>query len=52
MSMLLIQARELNGPYVVYGLSELSLTISSFSIIIQFKHIMLDSLGSVTGTFC
>lgn len=32
-NMLLIQARELNGPWVVYGLSELSLTISSISVI-------------------
>lgn len=32
-NMLLVQARELNGPWVVYGLSELSLTLSSISVI-------------------
>lgn len=38
-------------PMAVYGLSELSLTISSISVIIQFKRVMLGSLGSLTGIF-
>lgn len=45
--MILIQAGELNGPWLVYGLTELPLTITNASIIIKFKCLILDSLGSL-----
>lgn len=45
MGVILIQAGELNGPWLVYGLTELPLT--NASIIIKFKYLIPDSLGSL-----
>lgn len=47
MGIILIQAGELNGPWLVYGLTELPLTITNVSIITKFKCSILESLGSL-----
>lgn len=47
MGVILIQAGELNGPCLVYGPTELPFTISNVSIIMKFKCLILDSLGSL-----
>lgn len=47
MGVVLIQAGELNGPWLSYGLTDLPLTISNVSIIIRLKCLILDSLNSL-----
>lgn len=48
---LLIQAGTLTCPYIACGPSELSLTVISISIIIQFKRVTFDSLDFLTEMF-